>query len=212
MKKHNDLPSVTTNSSASPEPSASKHGLIATIRESPHVPPDEVPESPDGVEPISLEQQWSDVPCARRPLAGAHRRSDGDRAQSGEPDRALRGLGARHHRSAGARARRIADHGHHLKAQDLHVASATQLKVARSDAHGMVKSVAAAVRFAGTHNPKVLKRWAAVLRYDSAHGQSVADGREKAKRAREAAKKAEAKKASAKPEGDKPASDKPSEG
>ncbi len=208
MKKHNDCPPETLNTSPSPESSSSKHGLIATIRDARHVPPDDVPESPDGVEPISLEQQRAElhhVPDGHDPEL-AHALVEIER-QSGELP-GLCGVSAPNTSVVPGLSRRIADLTvTTTRARDLHVASATQLKVARSDAHRAIKSVASAVRFAGEHNPKVLTRWAAVLRYDSAHGASVVDGREKAKRARESAKKADAKKAES-----KPASDKPTEG
>ncbi|MEZ4406916.1 MAG: hypothetical protein R3A52_10620 [Polyangiales bacterium] len=92
------------------------------------------------------------------------------------------------------------------KAETLQVASKGQLEVARSDGHALVKRIAAAIRYAAIDDPGIIDRWPAVMRYDDSHAARIAEGRDKAKRARDASKKAEAKKAEAK------RSDKPSEG
>ncbi|MEZ4409632.1 MAG: hypothetical protein R3A52_24640 [Polyangiales bacterium] len=211
MKKHNDCPPETTNTSPSPE-APSKHGVIATIRESPHVPPEEVPESPDGVESLDEDQRGelrfvSDDSLTQLDVALVEAS-----AQSGELT-ALCGASAPDASEAPRLARRIAALTVTTrKSERLHAASSTQLKVARSDAHWVIKGIADALRFAARRDSKILDRWPAVIRYADAHAERVIDGKAKAKRAREAAKKAEAKKAEAKPASDKPASDKPTEG
>ena len=212
MKKQNDRPSETPDSSQETEPTPSRHGLIATIREAPYVPPAEVPDYPDGVEPLDEEQRGAlhfvpdgNLPLLEDALAQAAR-------QSGELDE-LCGASAPDASEAPGLARRIADLTETtLKSERLHAASSTQLKVARSDAHRTIKGIADAIRFAATRDSKIRDRWSAVLRYADSHAERIIDGKAKAKRAREAAKKAEAKKAEAKPASDKPASDKPTEG
>ena len=213
MKSVPSTSTADTTRSPTPEETRAKHGPIAAIREAPYVSPDEVPEVADGVEALDAEQKrfevyWvSDGNLAELDAAMAEiERGADDISRSCGP-------AAPDTSHASGLAIRIADLTVTTrKAEDLFEKSSAQLQIARTDAHELVKSTADALRFIGRRDTRLLSRWPAVLRYADAHAASVADGMDKAKRAREAAKKADAKKAETQPAADAPASDKAAEG
>ncbi len=208
-KPMKSVPSTTTLS-PTPEETRAKHGPIAAIREAPHVPPEEVPEVAPGVEPLDAEQKRFEVYWVP---GGSQAELDAAMAEieRGADDLACScGPAAPDTSHAPGLARRIADLTVTTrKAEDLYEKSSAQLHIARSDAHELVKSTAEALRFIARRDTQLLRRWPAVLRYADAHAASVLDGIDKAKRAREASKKADAKKAETRPPANEPASDEP---
>ena len=198
----NQEPEVQPRSDAA----APELGTVASIREAPYVPPADVPEAPRGaVVPLDAEQKRTEiiwVPDSGQPaLIDALDEID---AHEGEFTGSLCTVAPKATAAPGL-ARRI--EGLTLttrKAEKLQVASKGQLEVARSDGHALVKRVAAAIRYAAIDDPGIIDRWPAVMRYDDSHAERIAEGRDKAKRARDASKKAEAKKAEATKGSDKP--------
>ncbi|MEZ4409714.1 MAG: hypothetical protein R3A52_25065 [Polyangiales bacterium] len=210
MNKQNK--SVPSSMSQEPEvqprsdASAPELGTLAAIREAPYVPPEDVPEAPRGAAvPLDADQKRTEitwVPDKAQPtLIDALDEID---AHEGEFTGPLCSVAPKVTTAPGL-ARRI--EGLTVttrKAEKLQVASKGQLEVARSDGHALVKRVAAAIRYAAIDDPGIIDRWPAVMRYENSIAERIAEGKDKAKRAREASKKAEAKKAEAKKENDKP--------
>ncbi len=92
----------------------------------------------------------------------------------------------------------------------LTVAEKQQIAVALSDAHDIVDRVAADAEYHGQDDPAVIERYGDAIGYRKLRGQSVIEGRERARRARQTKKPNGAKPAASdKPASDEPASDKP---